>query len=103
PNSKQVIVINQSFADKFYPGENPIGKRIRPGMSTGPDEKGPVREIVGVVGNTKFRSLRQEPTPEMYMRLAQLAFPWASILVRTNTSSPSALTSAVRAELAKVD
>jgi putative ABC transport system permease protein len=98
PGSKQVVIINQSFADKFYPGENPIGKRIRPGISTGPDEKGPMREIIGVVGNVKFRSLRQEPTPEMYMPL-----PWASILIRTNTSSPSALTSAIRTELAKVD
>jgi putative ABC transport system permease protein len=103
PGSKQVIIINQSFADKFYLGENPIGKRIRPGMSTGPDEKGPMREIVGVVGNVKFRSLRQEPAPEMYAPLAQLPLPWASILIRTNTSSPSALTSAMRAELAKVD
>ncbi|MBV9009704.1 MAG: ABC transporter permease [Verrucomicrobia bacterium] len=103
PDSKQVIIINQSFADKFYPGEDPIGKRIRPGISTGPEEKGPMREIVGVVGNVKFRSLRQEPTPEMYAPLPQLPLPFASILIRTNTSAPGALTSAVRAELAKVD
>jgi putative ABC transport system permease protein len=102
-DSKQVVIINQSFAEKFYAGENPIGKRIRPGMSTGPEEKGPMREIIGIVGNTKFRSLRQEPTPEMYMPLSQCPMPFASILIRTNTSTPSALTSAVRAELARVD
>ncbi|HJT79966.1 MAG TPA: ABC transporter permease [Chthoniobacterales bacterium] len=102
-DSKQVIVINQSFADKYFSGEDPIGKRIRPGMSTGPDEQGPMREIIGIVGNTKFRSLRQEHTPEMYMPLAQCPFPFASVLLRTETTAPAMLTSAVRAELAKVD
>jgi putative ABC transport system permease protein len=102
-DSKPVVIINQSFADKFFPGENSIGKRIRPGMSSGPEEKGPMREIIGIVGNVKFRSLRQEATPEMYVPLSQLPMPYASILVRTNTSAPSLLTSAMRAELARVD
>lgn len=102
-DSKQLVIINQSFADKFYPGEDPVGKRIRPGMSTGPDEKGPLREIIGIVGNVKFRSLRQEATPEMYMPLSQMPLPWASILIRTNTSAPSSLTSAIRVQLAHVD
>jgi putative ABC transport system permease protein len=102
-DSKPVVVINQSFADKIFAGEDAIGKRIQPGMNAGPEDKGPMREIIGIVGNTKFRSLRQEPTPEMYLPLSQCPMPFASILVRTNTSSPSALTSAVRAELAHVD
>jgi putative ABC transport system permease protein len=102
-DSKQIIIINQNFADKIFPGEDAIGKRIRPGMSAGPEDKGPMREIIGVVGNTKFRSLRQEATPEMYLPLAQCPIPFESILLRTNTAAPAALTSAVRAELARVD
>ena len=102
-DSKQVIIVNQKFADKFFPGEEPIGKRIQPGMSTGPADQGPMREIVGVVRNTKFSSLRQEPAPEMYMPLPQCTLPWASLLLRTSTSAPAGVANAVRAAIAQVD
>ena len=102
-DSKQVVIVNQNFVDKFFAGQEPIGKRIRPGVNTGPEEEGPMREIIGIVGNTKFRDLRQEPAPEMYMPVAQCPLPWASILIRTNTSAPGKLTSAVRAAVAAVD
>jgi putative ABC transport system permease protein len=102
-DSKQVVMINQKFADKYFAREDPIGKRMRPGMSSGPEEKGPMREVIGVVGNTKFLSLRQEPAPQMYIPVLQMPMPFGSILVRTETSSPAALTSAVQSELAKVD
>ena len=102
-DSKPVVIINQAFADKFFAGEDPIGKRLRPGMSSGPDEVGPMREVIGVVGNVKFQSLRQAPQPEMYAPLSQLPISFQSILIRTETSSPATLTAAVRAELARVD
>jgi hypothetical protein len=44
-----VIIVNQSFAEKFFPGEDAVGKRIRPGISTSKLEP-QMREIVGVVG-----------------------------------------------------
>ena len=53
-STARVLVVNKAFADKFFPGEDVIGKRITPGANyTG--EKGlPIREIVGVVGSAKL-------------------------------------------------
>jgi putative ABC transport system permease protein len=102
-NSKQVIVINQAFVDKFFPGQDPIGKRIAPDWTIGASEEAPMREIIGIVGNVKHRSLRADFTPEMYTALAQLPIGVASLVVRTSTSAPGALTSSIRAELARAD
>ena len=51
-NSPPVFIVNRAFADKFFPGENPIGKRIRGGPS--------LREIVAVVGNARQSVLNSE-------------------------------------------
>lgn len=68
-----VVIVNEALAQKFFPGENPIGKHIRPGIST--DTKpSRMREIVGVVGNVKYRDLGSEWTPESYVPYAQLPF-----------------------------
>jgi len=54
-----VIIVNEAFARKFFPNEDPIGKRIKPGIST--DETKPVmREIVGVVADVRNRNLSSE-------------------------------------------
>ena len=100
--SKQVIVINERFAEKFFPGEDPIGKRIQPGMSV-TDDDGPMREIIGIVSNVKHRSLRNDFTPEMYMPVSQLPMNATYIVVRTTTSDPAMLTAAVREAVAHVD
>ncbi len=102
--SKLVLLVNEAFAEKYFPGADPIGKRIAPGWGIDPNEEGDVmREIVGVVGNVKHLSLRKDFTPEMYAPLAQLPIGFAALVVKTSTSSPAALTSAVRAELARAD
>jgi predicted lysophospholipase L1 biosynthesis ABC-type transport system permease subunit len=45
-----VVIVNRAFAERFFPGENALGKRIRPGPVA--DERGPqMREIAGIVGN----------------------------------------------------
>ena len=62
-DSKPVIIINQRFEEKFFPNENPIGKRVRPGISL-TDADGPMREIIGVVTNVKHQSLQLDYTPE---------------------------------------
>ncbi len=96
------MVVNQRFADKFFPGEDVIGKRITPGMSVDPGDALP-REIIGVVGNVKFRSLRDDFTPEMYMPATQMPFDVAYLVVRTATANPASLTSAVRGGVARID
>ncbi|MBA3440890.1 MAG: ABC transporter permease [Pyrinomonadaceae bacterium] len=62
----QVVIVNETFARRFFPGENPIGKRFR----TGVEMSLPLREIVGVVKDGKYRTLGENPLS--YMILPQL-------------------------------
>jgi putative ABC transport system permease protein len=62
-----------------------------------------MREIVGVVGNVKHLSLRNEDSPEMYLPRTQIPFGIMSLVLRTSVSNPSALTSAIRKELSAID
>ena len=62
-----------------------------------------MREIVGVVGNVKHLSLKNEDSPEMYLPQTQIPFNIMSLVVRTSVSNPGALTSTIRKELAAMD
>ena len=63
-NATPVLIINQAFAQQFFPGENPIGKHVQAGISNSGPGTAPTREIVGVVGNVKFEDLATEWSPE---------------------------------------
>lgn len=101
-DSTPVVIVNERFAEKVFPGQNAIGKRIKPGFSAdeGPEK---MREIIGVVGNVKHRSLRNDDTPEMYLPQTQIPFNIMTVVVRTSVSNPANLTSAIRSELAALD
>jgi predicted permease len=97
-----VVIVNERFAQKFFPGQNVLGKRIKPGFAA--DDSGEkMREIVGVVGNVKHLALKNEDSPEMYLPQTQIPFNIMSLVVRTSTSDPAALTTAIRKELAAMD
>ena len=101
-DSTPVVIVNERFANKFFPGQNVLGKRIKPGFSA--DETGEkMREIVGVVGNVKHLSLKNDDSPEMYLPRTQIPLDIVSLVVRSRVSDPAALTSAVRKELAAMD
>jgi putative ABC transport system permease protein len=100
--SLPVVVVNEQFAQKFFPGKNVVGKHIKPSWGIG-DEKPLMRTIVGVVGNVKHRTLSGEFTPEVYLSASQIPMDSMSIVARTRVSNPAAITSAVRNELAAVD
>ena len=96
-----VIIVNQAFARKFFPGEDPIGKHIRPGIST--DESKPaMREIVGVVADVKNRNLSSEFRPGYFVPQAQIPFNQMTVLVKT-TNDPRSLTTAVQREVTAMD
>src|SRR2546430_75729 len=100
--SAPVVIVNERFANKYFPGQNVVGKRIKPGFSA--DDSGEkMREIVGVVGNVKHLSLKNEDSPEMYLPQTQIPFSILSIVVRTSVSNPTALTNSLRKELAAMD
>jgi predicted permease len=96
----QVVIVNQTFARKFFPNENPIGKHIKPGVSdSGPDK---MREIVGVVGDVKHRTLWRDPDPESYVPYDQAAIGGLAVVLRTD-ANPLSLLPAVREQVHAMD
>jgi putative ABC transport system permease protein len=96
-----VIIVNQTFARKFFPNEDPVGKRIKPGISTDTDEPA-MREIVGVVSDVRNRNLSSELRPGYFVPAAQVPFNQMTMIVRT-TNDPHSLITAVQNEVHSVD
>ncbi len=113
-NGQRVTIINETMARQYWPGENPIGKRVaiefetmrfRPDGSLLWDPPYGMREIVGVVADVKHSRLDAEAVPEMYIPMLQLRSARAremTIALRA-TSEPLALVGAVRREVAAID
>ena len=96
--SSAVILVSESMAKRFWPGADPIGKRLvltfYPGIS---------REIVGVVADVKLRGLSVAgPVSALYVPLAQVPRTYMSLVVRT-ASRPGSLTAAVGNAVHAVD
>jgi putative ABC transport system permease protein len=96
-----VIIVNQAFAQKFFPNEDPIGKRIRPGIATD-EEKPAMREIVGIVADVKNRNLSSEFRPGYFLPTAQIPFNEMTVVVKA-TGDPHTLISAVQREVTAMD
>ena len=81
----RVLVVNKAFADKFFPGENAIGKQIESGATSQRDPRGVtiVREIVGVVGNARQSAHGRAPEPIYYFPYKQLPWGPPSLVVRS--------------------
>jgi predicted permease len=99
--STPVIIINQAFAKKYFPGENPIGKHVRSELGDGVVEH-PMREVVGVVGDTKHQGLTGEAAPMYYLPYAQAVVTNPYLVMRSNMD-PGKLEEAVRKTVAQMD
>jgi putative ABC transport system permease protein len=96
----RVIVINESMAKKYWPGEDPVGKRIGTG---GDSPQGRLwREVVGVVGNVRAFGLDREEPPTMYLSHAQLPARRMNLVVRTG-GDPMDLAAALRSVVRERD
>ena len=89
----RVTVINKAFADKFFPGEDPIGKKYGNG-DLAPDS---IKEIVGVVDNIRESSLDEEIWPAEYKAHNQDADSYFGLIVRTSGDERSILPAVVAA------
>lgn len=80
PHAPLTAVINEALAEKYFPGENPLGRRIR----VMPWIESDWRVIVGVVGTVKQDSLTEPPAPQIYLSATQNPWIFAHLLVRSN-------------------
>jgi putative ABC transport system permease protein len=97
PTGPLVSVVSESMARRFFPNENPIGKRIN--VQNGP---GKWSEIIGIVGDVKQYGLTTDAPAETYEPFAQHPFPFQTFVVRT-TGDVKALSGAVRGAVVAVD
>jgi putative ABC transport system permease protein len=103
-DSPGVVIINETLAARFFPGEDPIGKRLD--MSGEPKD---LREIVGVVGDTRNYGLDAEVKPEAYVPFLQSAPEYlasvvsALTIVVRSTIEPTALTATLREQVQALD
>jgi putative ABC transport system permease protein len=101
-----VAIVNEEFVKRYFPNENPVGKRIRLGWEQDTAATGGNitlgGEIVGVVGNVRRRGLSQEIYPETYASYMQPTFANFSVVVRS-TSDPSTVMAAIRAQVRELD
>jgi predicted permease len=95
------VIVTEEFARQFFPGEDPIGKRIKPSGSVKPGEP-PVREIIGVVSDSRLISLSAVPKPEIYVPHQQFAIQGMSLVVRSITN-PESLTETLRKTVNELD
>ena len=96
-----VAIVSEGFAKQYFPGEDPIGKRITPNGSVDPG-KPPVREIIGVVADMHLISLRLPPKPQIYIPHQQFATQTMSIFVRSQMGE-AALMSTLRQAVNEID
>jgi len=99
-DAKDVVVISEKTAQHFWPGQDPIGKRLKPGLST---SSSPWREVIGVVKDVRQNDLIAPTKMEMYLNYRQVKNIPANALVVRTTIDPMSLAGSVRNAIWSVD
>ena len=96
--AKHVILINEALARKHFPNQDPIGQRLDVAMFESPTPA----EIIGIVGNVRYDSLIDEAPPAVYFPHPDLAYPFMTLVVRTD-GDPTAIAPAIQREIRALD
>jgi putative ABC transport system permease protein len=103
PGSEPAAIVSQSLANKYWPGQDPIGKRLKISGDAN-DKSQPWRTVVGVAGNVRSEGQYAPFIPEIYVSYTQ--FPWVlyprNIVVRT-TVEPLSIVPEIRRQVAALD
>jgi predicted permease len=101
--SQQVLIVNRAFADRFFPGEEILGKSVKPGAGDGRKGGPPLRQVVGVVSTVRSSITQRNEAPAYYIPVAQLS-SWCCLAstVRT-TGDPHSLEVAARQLVQSID
>jgi predicted permease len=95
-----VVIINETMARRFWPGDTALGKRFR--LSGDAMSGGRAVEVIGVARDVKYRTLGEEPAPHIYLPLAQEFQPSMTLLVRTD-ADPQTMIGAVQRTVQSLD
>jgi ABC-type antimicrobial peptide transport system permease subunit len=102
-NSAPVMIVTREFAKKYFPNEDPIGKRVRIGAGDGAARANyKIREIVGIVGDIRNSDLVKPADAAYYIPLPQLMWGPPTLTIRA-PGDPSALAGEIRKILASMD
>ena len=96
----RVVIVNERFARQYFGDANPVGQRIKPGLST-TEKETPWREIVGVVGDIRHQRLSEESRPAYFVPYAQGLISPLFLVVRTDNAA--GIAEDVRRTLARKD
>jgi putative ABC transport system permease protein len=99
-NNTRSVLINEAMAKRFWPGEDPVGKRISTANSTGQQTQW--QTIVGVVGSVRHLGLDVEPRPEIYYHTNTVP-PFGPVVVIRTKGDPQRLISIARAKVRELD
>ena len=101
PGAPRVMLINDTMARRYWPGEDPVGKRLK--LDNGEPEW---VEVVGILGDVRQLALESEPGAEMYIPVRQVPesfFPAMTMVVRSDGVPPESLMTAVTGVAQKLD
>lgn len=98
----RVAVVNETAARRFWPGEDPIGRRVWFGSGGGFASPDSLTEIVGVVDDVRYGAPGEPIEPDFYTSYLQYVLPSTLVMVRT-AADPTALVPALRRAVATVD
>ena len=98
----RVVLITESAARQYFPGEDPIGKTIKLGWGRGPGKPKAGGEVVGIVGDVKDAGLNEANPPQIYLPMRQWPVSFMTVVLKTSVP-PTSLTDAVRSEVYAVD
>ncbi|HEU4930623.1 MAG TPA: ABC transporter permease [Pyrinomonadaceae bacterium] len=96
-----VLLVSESLATRFWPNEDPIGKRIKLPWNPGREDE-PWRTVVGVVKDVKQYGLDKPGTSALYLPHTQYPVPFMTLVVRT-AGDPAEMTATVRQAVQKLD
>jgi len=102
-DSPKVMIVNQAFADKFFAGEDALGKSLKPGVDGGLPGGPPLRQIVGIVGNMHRSMTQRRERPAYFMPASQLPDWCCLISVVRTTVDPLSLEPAARQLVTSMD
>ncbi len=100
-DTKASVVVNEAFARRYFDGGSPVGRFVEvPG-----DGKRERMPVIGVVGDTRYRELREALRPIVYLPLESetTGLDWATFNIRTSVANPETLTTLIRNEVRRAN